>query len=113
MTGPGGKMAPSPWGHLLKTCLMNFWKGRGRDPNKAQRKLNPAIRQHLEGMVWGWGRGKVYLLLTCGFRAVCRLVLAPNDIPHIRVYAGLLLDPKSPVEEETGTEIKRGMQESC
>lgn len=51
-TGPGGKMTHSPWGHLLKICLMNFWKGRGRDPSKPQKKLNPAIRQHLERVVW-------------------------------------------------------------
>lgn len=35
-----------------------------------------------------------------------------SDVPQSRLYAGLLLDPKSPVEEKTGTEIKRGMQES-
>lgn len=37
-TGPGGKTAPSPWGYLLKICLINFWKGRGRDPSKAQKE---------------------------------------------------------------------------
>lgn len=35
---PGSRGSRAPWGHLLKTCLMNSWKDRGGDPSQAQKK---------------------------------------------------------------------------